>query len=91
MTKTNEQTNAARETGRKYYVSEYRKDKGVTWYVCAPPGFYLGSDGKLHSDGCVKGGPEWTTEPSKRMVFKSHRAAARVRNKCISAKVCEAF
>ena len=53
---------------------------GYEWVV-ARPGWMHKADGTCERDGSPKGGPEWG--PRKyRYAFASHRAAARVANKC---------
>ena len=55
--------------------------------VVAPPGYTRReSDGTLYRDGSLRGGPEWgKREHAYR--FRSHRAAARVANKCVDATI----
>lgn len=57
-------------------------------YVIAPPGYARReADGKLYRDGSsVNGGPEWGNREHAHL-FKSHRAAARVANKCWPALI----
>lgn len=75
--------NTSDPTNTPCFISEYRRDLKRTWYVCAPPGYYRQmATGKMIRDGCFKGGPEWSEKRNNAFVFPSHRAAARVRNKC---------
>jgi hypothetical protein len=57
-------------------------------YVVAPPGYARReADGKLYRDGSsLNGGPEWGNREHAHL-FKSHRAAARVANKCWPALI----
>lgn len=71
----------------KFIISDYRKGTRVTWYVCAPPGYYRKANGTLAKDGCFQGGPEWSTTREHALEFHSHRSAARVANKCVSATI----
>lgn len=73
----------------QYFISEYRKDTKRTLYVVAPPGYYRQmATGKMIRDGTFKGGPEWSDKRGHAFMFKSVRAAMRVRNKCANyAKV----
>ena len=57
------------------------------FYMSAPPGFARASDGRIVRDGMKDSGPEWTVQRSDAYIFKSHRAAARVANKCATAKI----
>lgn len=70
-----------------YIIAEYRPELKKTFYVCARPGFCLTNDGKFRRDGSLKGGPEHTTDSTKALQFKSHRAAARIATLCPSAKI----
>jgi hypothetical protein len=66
-------------------ISEYRQDLNRTHYVCAPPGYCRAAGGSgIYRDGTDlrHSGPEWSENRSHAHGFKSHRAAARVRNKC---------
>jgi hypothetical protein len=55
--------------------------------VVAPPGYTRReSDGTLYRDGSLNGGPEWGKRQYAHR-FRSHRAAARVANKCIDATI----
>jgi hypothetical protein len=71
----------------RYIISEYRKGRKETWYVCARSGYMRRSDGTMARDGEFPGGPEWTTRREHALEFDSHRAAARVRSRCPSATV----
>ena len=56
-------------------------------YIVAPPGYTRReSDGTLYRDGSLDGGPEWGKREHAHR-FPSHRAAARVANKCVGATV----
>ena len=52
-------------------------------YVVAPPGYCRRvTDGKLMRDGSSRqGGPEWGRREHAHL-FRSHRAAARIANRC---------
>jgi hypothetical protein len=56
-------------------------------YVIAPPGWTRSSQtGTLYRDGSLQGGPEWGDREHAHL-FRSHRAAARVANKCWPALI----
>lgn len=73
----------------RYIVSEYRKDRGETWYVAARPGYMRCPDGTMARDGSFASGPEWTTRREHALMFEGHRAASLVRSKCPSATIAE--
>jgi len=73
-----------------YIITEYRRDKKATWYVCARPGYMrLSLTGGFARDGSFKGGPEWTTNREHALIFDTHRKAARVASKCPGANIVE--
>ena len=66
----------------KFLIQDTRKEAWQrTAWVVAPPGYCKKADGSLGRDGYFSGGPEWG-DRSKAHEFKSHRAAARVANRC---------
>ena len=67
-----------------FIVTEFRKDLQQQWYVVARPGYMRCKDGTYARDGSFNGGPEWSTNPAHAFKFATHRAAARVRNRCSS-------
>lgn len=73
-----------------FIIAEFPRN-GVAIYVCARPGFCRDAGGKQIRDGTcpVKSGPEHSTRREHALLFKSHRAAARVAAKCPSAKIVE--
>ena len=75
------------KTEKRYIVQDDRMRHGYKWVV-ALPGYYRTSDGTMKRDN-PKSGPEWGKRDYA-MLFKSHRAAARVCNKCSSARIIEA-
>lgn len=70
-----------------FIVQEFRKDKKRMMYVCARPGYYRKADGTFGRDGSPS--PEWTEKREHAFEFPTHRAAAIVRNKCVSATINE--
>lgn len=58
-------------------------------YVCARPGWYYSARAgrPLREPGPIKGGPEHTKDRSWALVFRSHRAAARVANLCPGSRI----
>ena len=54
---------------------------GAIWYVESLPGWTRAKDGTYYRDGSLDGGPGWTRNVKNAYVFKTHRAAARVRNR----------
>lgn len=65
-----------------FIVQEYRTDGHGMQYVTAPPGWRRTPDGVVPDRAFPKGGAEWTDKPELAYEFISHRAAARVANKC---------
>jgi hypothetical protein len=72
----------------KFIVREYRRDKRLTCYVCARPGWYRSANGEQIRDGST-GGPEHTYNREHALEFKSHRSAALVANLCPGSEVVE--
>lgn len=73
---------------KSYFIVRNPSTANVTSaYVVAPPGYTRReADGVLYRDGSVKGGPEWGRREHAHQ-FRSHRAAARVANRCVGATI----
>ncbi|RME32176.1 MAG: hypothetical protein D6800_00090 [Candidatus Zixiibacteriota bacterium] len=61
----------------------------VPVYVCARPGWMLCRDGKHRRDGTdpKRSGPEWTERREHALIFRSHRAAARIASKVHKSEI----
>ena len=78
----------------KYIVTEYRRDRKETWYVCAPPGYWRRQiDGvvvkEVRASRACAGGPEWTKKRGEALEFTSHISAARVLSTSPGAYIAE--
>lgn len=73
---------------RRFIISYFNTGWQRTAYVCAKPGWYRLPDGTMKRDN-PRSGPEWTIKPDEALLFKSHRAAARVANVCHGVNISE--
>lgn len=70
------------------YIIEQQNRKSL-WWVCAPPGKCRTKSGNVIKDltSAKESGPEWSENYDFAYHFRTHRAAARVANKCNNAKI----